>query len=82
MFTCRDLAELLIDFVAGELSPERRQRIEQHLKKCPPCVTYIETYKLTITLTRKLPCRPLPPELEDKLRVALAEARGGDTYTA
>jgi anti-sigma factor RsiW len=71
MITCRELAELLIDFVAGELSPERRAQLEQHLQCCPPCVAYVETYRLTITLTRRLPCAPLPPQLEQRLRAVL-----------
>jgi anti-sigma factor RsiW len=73
MITCRELAELLIDFVSGELPPEHRAHIERHLKGCPPCVAYVETYQITIQLTRRLPCAPLPPELEKRLRAVLEE---------
>jgi anti-sigma factor RsiW len=73
--TCREMVELLIDFVTGELPPEHHRRIEQHLQCCPPCVTYVETYRLTIQLTRRLPCQPMPPALVEKLRKALAEIR-------
>lgn len=76
MITCRDLAELLLDFLDGSLPPEHRQRIEQHLQRCPPCVVYLETYRITIKLTRKLPCQPLPAELANRLRAALTEIRG------
>ena len=69
--TCRELAELLIDFVAGELPPEHRATVQKHLDFCPPCLAYLETYQLTIRLTRRLPCAPLPAELEQRLRVAL-----------
>ena len=75
MITCRQLAELLIDFVSGSLPPEHHQRIEQHLQACPPCVTYLETYKITIQLTRQLPCQPLPPALVKKLHEILAELK-------
>lgn len=75
--TCRELTELLIDFVSDELSPERRQRLEEHLKLCPPCVAYLESYRLTIQLTRRLPCTPLPPELVARLRKAI-ESEGGE----
>jgi anti-sigma factor RsiW len=73
--TCRQLVELLIDFITGELPPEHQQRIEKHLRECPPCVTYVETYRLTIQLTRRLPCQPPPPGLAVKLRKALEEIR-------
>jgi anti-sigma factor RsiW len=77
MMTCRELAELLIDFVAGELPPEHHERVRQHLDRCPPCVTFVETYQITIRLTRQLPRHPLPPELERRLREALAELKQG-----
>lgn len=68
---CRDVAELLIDFVSGELADEHRAHVELHLQCCPPCVTFIETYRLTIQLTRRLPCQQLPPELAQRLWAAL-----------
>ena len=71
--TCRELAELLIDFVSDDLSADHRDLVEKHLGKCPPCVAYLETYRLTIQLTRKLPKVPLPPQCEQRLRAALSE---------
>ena len=73
MMTCRELASLLIDYVSGELTPENQQSLQEHLQLCPPCVTYLETYHLTIKLTRKLPDVPLPPQLVSRLKVALCE---------
>jgi anti-sigma factor RsiW len=73
MITCRELVELLFDFVADELPPERRLHIEQHLATCAPCVIYVETYRLTIRLCRKLPATPPPPQLMERLRQAMAE---------
>lgn len=74
MSTCRQLCELLLDFVNGDLPPDLRERLEKHLQRCPPCVVYLETYRLTIQLTHKLPDKPLPPELEERLRKVLREA--------
>ena len=71
--TCRQLVELLIDFITGELPPDHHHRLERHLLECPPCVTYVETYRITIQLTRRLPCQPLPSSLIEKLRKALEE---------
>jgi anti-sigma factor RsiW len=85
MMTCRELVELLIDFLDNELPEERRRHIEQHLEFCPPCLTYLETYKVTIQLTRRLPDVPPPPELLVRLKAALCEdnelRRQGDKET-
>jgi anti-sigma factor RsiW len=72
---CRDLAEVLIDYIGGELPPDEAERIRQHLDFCPPCVCYIETYQLTITLMRHLPQEPPPAALLDRLRAAMEEDR-------
>jgi anti-sigma factor RsiW len=71
--TCRHLAEFLLDYVSGELPPDQCDHIRQHLCKCPPCVTYLETYQLTIKLTRQLPPVPVPPQLLERLRAALQQ---------
>jgi len=76
MITCRELTELLIDYVAGELPADKKHLLELHLSFCPPCVTYLETYEITIKLTRQLPPAALPPELVARLRAVLEKGCG------
>jgi anti-sigma factor RsiW len=68
---CRELAELLFEFVSGELAPERCALLEEHLKRCPPCHVYLETYRLTIHISGRLPCRSLPADCEERLRAVV-----------
>lgn len=75
---CRELAELLMDYLDGTLPPEHHQQMETHLQKCPPCLTYLETYRITIQMTRRLPCQPMPPQLVERLKAAFIEIRGGE----
>jgi anti-sigma factor RsiW len=71
MITCREFIDLLYDFVADELSPQRREEIERHLRDCPPCLAACETYRITIRVASRLPCPPPPPEVMDRLRGAV-----------
>ena len=80
MITCRELTELLIDFLSGDLPPEHKTRIQKHLDCCPPCVTYLETYQVTIRISRQLPCQPMPPQLVQRLREALEKIREEEDY--
>lgn len=48
--TCRELIEFLDDYVDGSMPPAQRAEVDRHLAVCPPCVTYLETYKRTIAL--------------------------------
>jgi anti-sigma factor RsiW len=69
---CRHLCEMLFDYVNGDLPADKQEWLEAHLKACPPCFVHVETYRVTITLTRKLRCQALSPECEQRLREALA----------
>jgi hypothetical protein len=74
--TCRELAELLIDYLEGELEPALKQHIATHLSICPPCEAFVSTYRITIQLTRRLPAAPLPPDLCTRLQEALQRHKG------
>ncbi len=73
MITCRELADLLSDLACGELPPERTAQVDQHLRRCPACVAFVESYQSMIRLTRHLPGRPMPPRLAQRLRAVLEE---------
>jgi anti-sigma factor RsiW len=71
MMTCRQLVEKLLEFLDGELPPEQHALAQDHLQRCPPCVAYVETYRLTIHLSRRLPPAPLPPTTAARCKAAL-----------
>jgi anti-sigma factor RsiW len=74
MITCRELAELLMDFLSDQLPPEQRGPIERHLGCCSPCLAYVESYRILVEVTRRLPVAPLPPRLEERLQTILRES--------
>ncbi|MFL5331034.1 MAG: anti-sigma factor family protein [Gemmataceae bacterium] len=74
--TCKQLAEMLHQFLDGELESGQSDGIRIHLESCPPCVAYIETYKLTIEISRKLKPKPLPEALQQRLTKAVSEMKG------
>ena len=69
--TCRDLFERLSEYVDGELSQEICEEIQRHMEGCEPCVTFAKTLKKTSELCRRLPSRPIPPEVAADLRGVL-----------
>lgn len=50
--TCQEVADFLMDYVNGELSPSRRAVFEEHLAICPQCVAYLQSYELTIKASK------------------------------
>ena len=68
MKTCRDVANLLHDYVEGALKSNVSQQLDAHLADCPGCIASLKTYQQTIDLSKDLRCEDIPPELQHKLR--------------
>jgi anti-sigma factor RsiW len=51
---CADLFARLSEYLDGELSPEARRAMEQHICDCPPCIEFIESLRRTIDLCHHL----------------------------
>ena len=54
MITCKECTDFLVDYLDGELEEATEKAFERHLKLCPPCVGYLESYKKTIALGRRV----------------------------
>jgi hypothetical protein len=70
---CRQIAELLGDYIDGSLPGHVRELIDFHIDGCAPCVAFVNTYRGTIAATRTLPETPMPPELKNRLLRVLRE---------
>jgi predicted anti-sigma-YlaC factor YlaD len=49
--TCREVVELVTAYLDRALDPEIVQRMDEHLKLCPPCDEYVEQVRATARLT-------------------------------
>jgi anti-sigma factor RsiW len=74
---CQRLLELLHDFVSGELNAADVASLQAHLQQCPPCEIYVQTYRLTITMTRTLPLAEIPSDTAERLLKALKRECSG-----
>jgi predicted anti-sigma-YlaC factor YlaD len=45
--SCREVVEIVTDYLDGKLSPEDVQRVHEHLEICGPCAEYIEQMRTT-----------------------------------
>jgi anti-sigma factor RsiW len=71
--TCRELVELVTDYLEGVLSDADRTRFDEHLEICEACCTYIDQMRLTIEASGRLSEDSLEPPMRDAL---LEEFRG------
>jgi hypothetical protein len=68
--SCREIVQIVNDYVEGALSAEEREAVELHLNLCDGCTGYLEQLQVSIALTGELPAGALPPELEEELVLA------------
>jgi anti-sigma factor RsiW len=63
-FSCRELVELITDYVEGALSPADVRRFEEHIGGCDGCTEYLAQFRRTIELTGTLTLDDLTPRAE------------------
>ena len=68
---CRQIAELLGDYLEGTLPKHTKELLEWHIDGCPPCVAFLNTYRGTVNATRALGDVEIPPELRKRLLAVL-----------
>ena len=64
---CRQVVELLTDYLEGALDGGDRVALEQHLLTCAGCTTYLEQLRSSIQVTQNLRPEDVPDQLMDRL---------------
>ena len=60
--SCKELVELVTDYLEGKLSAVDNARFERHLSTCNGCTTYLDQMRQTIRMMRHVPEETLTPE--------------------
>jgi predicted anti-sigma-YlaC factor YlaD len=74
---CREVVELVTDFLEGALARDRRDVFERHLAMCAWCQTYMDQMRVTLEVTGRIREDEVPPELVDSLAAAFRLERSG-----
>lgn len=72
---CRQIAELLADYLDGSLPKPTCELIDWHIEGCGPCIAFINTYRGTVHAARKLRDADIPAELRQRLLAVLRAQR-------
>jgi anti-sigma factor RsiW len=68
---CRQIADLLGDYLDGSLPKSTRELLEWHIEGCGPCVAFVNTYRGTVHAAAKLSDVSIPSELKQRLLAVL-----------
>jgi len=80
--TCRELVELVSDYLEGALPAAERRRFEQHLDDCPLCLDYVDQMRTTLAVLGHLDEAALQEPVRDDLVRAFREWPRGDAAEA
>ena len=74
--TCRQVVELMTDYLDGTLSPVDQARFEEHIAGCDGCRAYLAQLRTTRTVVGELANESLPKAVEDELVKAFRDWKG------
>jgi predicted anti-sigma-YlaC factor YlaD len=65
--TCKELVELVTDYLEGALTPAERARFDAHLAGCRGCRAYLDQMRRTIRMLGTLTEESVPTEARERL---------------
>jgi len=65
--TCKELVELVTDYLEGVLDSQDRERFQVHLTTCDGCTTYLQQMRKTIQTVGNLQENILSPQAKENL---------------
>ena len=65
--SCRELVEVITDYLEGVMPAADRARFDAHLKDCPYCVNYLAQMRETIAALGELSEESLSPDARGQL---------------
>lgn len=70
--TCREIVEVMTDYLENKLDRSERLRFERHLVQCPPCRDYLAQLRTTVDQVGRL--RAQQDEVPTQTRAAMLDA--------
>jgi anti-sigma factor RsiW len=74
---CRELVELVTDYIEGVMGEVDRARFEGHIGACGHCAAYVEQMRMTLTVVGRIDPETLDPSVEASLLDAFRGWRDG-----
>jgi anti-sigma factor RsiW len=75
---CRELVEVVTDYLEGVLDPAMTAAVERHLVLCPHCQVYLEQMRETISAVGHVPVDTLSEQAKADLVAAFRDFHATD----
>lgn len=65
--SCKQIADLVFDYLNDKLRPNVKRDFQRHLRICPDCVHFLNTYKKTVSVTRTVRPEEIPAKVKNNI---------------
>ena len=74
-FKCVECVDLLTDYLEGNLDLEVKEKLDEHLSACAPCINFVRTFERSADLTNRLREQQVdvPQEVQQRLKSFLRQ---------
>ncbi len=74
-FKCQECVDLLTDYLEGNLEADVKDRLDEHLSGCAPCINFVKTFEKSKDLTSRLREQQvnIPREVQERVKSFLKE---------
>jgi hypothetical protein len=62
--SCQQITELILDYLNDNLKPSIRRGFQDHLRICPDCVNFLNSYRKTIAATGSIRAEDIPVKVQ------------------
>jgi len=76
---CKELVEIVTDYLEGTLPERDRTRFDAHILTCPPCREYVEEMRTTLRLAGRVTVESISPGARDELLRAFRRMKASST---
>ena len=73
MMDCNELVELITDYLEGSLAASDRTRLDEHLRICDGCTSYLDQMRATLKALGNIPAGSVSQTARERLLNAFRE---------
>lgn len=65
--SCKEITDLVLDYLNDKLNPKIKREFVRHLRLCPDCVSFLNTYKKMVVTTGAINSEEIPADVRKNI---------------
>lgn len=78
--SCKEVVELVTDYLEGRMPAAETERFDAHIQICPPCLSYLDQMRMTLRALGSIPEESIPAGAREDLLGAFNDWHSGHEH--